>query len=76
MSYVEGEHSKSCSIAPASSLNLAQWFLWKNATLLNPFTHNDAVEAQAYDSLNRRLAVASHSGQIQMFNVDKASEMS
>jgi hypothetical protein len=32
------------------------------------------VEAQAYDPINCRLAVASHSGQVKMFNVDKCGE--
>jgi hypothetical protein len=51
-----------------------QWFLWKNAVFFTPFDFNDAMEAQAYDPLNRRLAVASHSGQMKLFNVEQCGE--
>lgn len=42
--------------------------------MLAAFDFNDAVEAQAYDPINGRLAVASHSGRIKMFNIDKCGE--
>lgn len=51
-----------------------QQFLWKDAAMLAAFDFNDAVEAQAYDPINGRLAVASHSGRIKMFNIDKCGE--
>lgn len=39
------------------------------------FSFNDSVEAQSFDPLNYRLAIASHSGQIQMFTVDTCGKV-
>lgn len=36
------------------------------------FDFNNAVEAQAYDRANSRLAISSHSGSVKMFFVDKS----
>ncbi len=35
------------------------------------FEFNDAVEAMAYDRINSKLAVTSHSGDIAIYSVDK-----
>jgi hypothetical protein len=43
-------------------------------SFFTPFDFNDAVEAQAYDPLNCRLAVASHFGQMKLFNVEQCGE--
>ncbi|KAF8874087.1 WD40-repeat-containing domain protein [Infundibulicybe gibba] len=51
------------------SMNGSLLSLQESATLF-PFDFNDAVETQAYDTLNHRLAVASHSGLIKMFSVE------
>ncbi|KAF8867894.1 WD40-repeat-containing domain protein [Infundibulicybe gibba] len=55
-----------CPMATGST-----WFLMKNASALSVFEFNDAVEAQAYDPLNQRLVVTSHSGKIKMYLVEK-----
>lgn len=34
-----------------------------------PFNVNDPVEAQAYDNINSRLALASHSGTLRVFKL-------
>lgn len=47
-----------------------QWFLWKNQVTSSVFDSNNAVEAQAYDPVNYRLAVASQSGCIKMFRIE------
>jgi hypothetical protein len=41
-----------------------------------PFAFNDAIDAQAYDPLNQRLVVASHSGEVKMFTVQNCGERS
>ncbi|KNZ79438.1 hypothetical protein J132_09973 [Termitomyces sp. J132] len=48
-------------------------FLWNEATTTFPFDVNDPVEAQAYDPVNRRLALASHSGLLKMFKLRSKS---
>lgn len=53
------------------SSDLPQWFLWNAAVASSPFLFNDAVEAQAYDQMNLRLAVASHSGKIKLYSVER-----
>ena len=35
------------------------------------FEFNDAVEAMAYDRINSKLAVTSHSGEVAVYSVDK-----
>ncbi|KAG6835247.1 hypothetical protein H0H93_003556, partial [Arthromyces matolae] len=44
-------------------------FLWKEAKTNFIFEVNDAVEAQAYDSINARLALAGHSGILKVFKL-------
>ncbi|KAF8057798.1 WD40-repeat-containing domain protein [Lyophyllum atratum] len=48
------------------------WFVWKEAQTEEAFQYNDAVESQAYDSLQRRLAVASHHGTIKVYSVEQS----
>lgn len=55
--------------------NWFQWFRWKDSALLTPFEFNDAVEVQTFDPINCRLALASHSGQIKMFDVDGSCKL-
>lgn len=42
----------------------------------SPFASNDAINVQAYNPLNRCLAIASQSGEIKMFSVESCSEHS
>ena len=35
------------------------------------FEFNDAVEAMAYDRINSKLAITSHSGDVAVYSVDK-----
>ena len=51
-----------------------QSFQPKNSVTAFPLKLNDAVKAQAYDSLNQCLAVGSSSGQIKMFSVNQYSK--
>src|SRR5438105_4452521 len=44
---------------------------WKEARTCPVFAFNDAVEALAYDQLNSRLALTSHSGHVKLFTIDK-----
>jgi len=44
---------------------------WTEARTCQVFTFNDAVEALAYDRLNSRLAITSHTGHVKLFDVDK-----
>ena len=37
------------------------------------FEFNDAVEAMAYDHINSKLAVTSHSGDVAIYSVDKCN---
>jgi len=48
---------------------------WKESRTCPVFTFNDAVEALAYDRLNSRLAITSHSGQVKLFGVDKCKRL-
>ncbi|KAF8963378.1 WD40-repeat-containing domain protein [Flammula alnicola] len=48
-------------------------FASKDAVTLSIFGFNDSIEAQAYDRVNSRLVLGSHSGEIKVFNVDKLS---
>jgi hypothetical protein len=50
---------------------VVQLLPWKEARTCPVFTFNDAVEALAYDRLNSRLAITSHSGHVKLFEVDK-----
>ena len=50
---------------------VVQLLPWKEACTCPVFTFNDAVEALAYDQLNSRLAITSHSGHVKLFDVDK-----
>ncbi|KAK0442622.1 WD40-repeat-containing domain protein [Armillaria borealis] len=43
----------------------------KTSSMAKVFDFNDSVEVQALDSLNQRLAVASHSGRVKMFKIDR-----
>lgn len=38
------------------------------------FEFNDAVEAMAYDRINSKLAVTSHSGEVAVYSVDKRKQ--
>lgn len=40
------------------------------------FGFNDPVEKQAFDKLNRRLALASHSGELRLYTVDNCKHSS
>lgn len=70
-SYVERKFGKDHAFldGPHDILYI-QRFIWKDAVIAALFCFNDAVEAQAYDPLRQRLAVASHSGQIKMCEVE------
>ncbi|KAF8880254.1 WD40-repeat-containing domain protein, partial [Infundibulicybe gibba] len=57
----------SISLCPMSRSNS---FSMNEANDILLFEFNDAVETQAYDPLNYRLVVASHSGVIKMFTVE------
>ena len=54
---------------------MVQLFPWKEARTCPVFTFNNAIEALAYDRLNSRLAITSHSGQVKLFNVDKCKRL-
>ncbi|KAG6905967.1 hypothetical protein DXG01_016610 [Tephrocybe rancida] len=45
----------------------SQWFVKKDSVTEPAFQFNDSVEALAFDPLNKRLFVASHSGQLRMY---------
>ncbi|KAF9472479.1 WD40 repeat-like protein [Pholiota conissans] len=47
--------------------------LSRDAKTTTVFAFNDAVEAIAYDRINSKMAITSHSGQVKMFAVDKMS---
>ncbi|KAG6915608.1 hypothetical protein DXG01_010723 [Tephrocybe rancida] len=53
-----------------TTLTWLHWFVWKDSNTEDIFRLNDSVEAQVFDPLNRRLAVASHSGEIKLFDVE------
>ncbi|KAF8059013.1 WD40-repeat-containing domain protein [Lyophyllum atratum] len=47
------------------------WLIWKESQTVTPFVFNDAVAGQAYDPLHCRLAVASQSGVMKVYSVEK-----
>ncbi|KAG6884258.1 hypothetical protein C0993_012731 [Termitomyces sp. T159_Od127] len=48
-------------------------FVWTEASTSFPFNVNDPVESQAYDNVNSRLALASHSGILKVFKLRRKS---
>ncbi|KAG6896250.1 hypothetical protein C0992_009511 [Termitomyces sp. T32_za158] len=54
-------------------LTAPQKFVWVEAVTTFPFNVNDPVEAQAYDSVNSKVALASHSGVIKVFKLRRKS---
>jgi hypothetical protein len=54
---------------------MIQLLPWKEARTSPVFTFNDAVEALAYDRLNSRLALTSHSGHVKLFTIDKCATL-
>lgn len=51
---------------------IVQKFVWNEAATSFPFNVNDPVEAQAYDNINVKLALASHSGVIKVFKLHRS----
>ena len=55
-----------------ASLTSSHQFVAINEAMTSAaFEFNDAVEAMAYDRINSKLAVTSHSGDVAIYSVDK-----